>query len=43
MWQQLSQRRGHVAWGIVLLIMTLVLAAAGVFLIIVLGMIINFF
>jgi hypothetical protein len=43
MWQQLSQRRGHVAWGIVLLIMTLVLAAAGVFLIIVLAMIINFF
>jgi hypothetical protein len=40
--QQLSQRRGHVAWGIVLLIMTLVWAAAGVFLIIMLVWIINF-
>ena len=43
MWQQLAQRRGHVAWGIVLLIMVLVLAAALVFLIILLVMIINLF
>jgi hypothetical protein len=42
-WQQLWQPHGHVVWDIVLLIMVLVWAASGVFLIYLLVMIINLF
>jgi hypothetical protein len=42
-WQQLWQPHGHVAWDIVLLIMLLVWAAAGVFLIYILVIFINLF
>jgi hypothetical protein len=42
-WQQLWQPHGHVVWDIVLLIMVLVWAAAGVFLIYILVMFINLF
>jgi hypothetical protein len=42
-WHQLWQPHGHVVWDIVLLIMVLVWAAAGVFLIYILVMFINLF